>query len=384
MSGPDIGQAEIDAVVEVLRSGVLSLGPSVRAFESAFAESVGAEHAVAVSSGTAGLHLALMAAGIDRGCAVVTTPFSFVASANVILHVDAVPLFVDVDAETGNIDLDAAREIVGGGDARLPAKGFPDAPIPVKALLPVHVFGIPLDAAKLAAAAAETVVIEDACEALGASSRGRHVGTIGRAGVFAFYPNKQMTTGEGGMIVTDDAAVAETCRSLRNQGRDAMDAWLVHSRLGFNYRMTEMSAALGVVQFGRIRELLDKRARVAVWYRARLGQMEGVSVLGAEVPDSERSWFVFVVRFDAEVDRDQVVRDLAEKDIPSRPYFNPIHLQPYMRERFGYQEGDFPNAEALGRSSLALPFSSVMEKDQVDEVVSRLEEALSTQGPGKR
>jgi len=220
------------------------------------------------------------------------------------------------------------------------------------------------------------VIIEDACEAIGAEYKGRKAGTFGDAAVFAFYPNKQMTTGEGGMIVTNRDDWDGLLRSLRNQGRDIFDAWLNHTRLGYNYRMDEMSAALGLAQLGRIEELLAKRDRVAGWYNERLKEADGIRVPYIAPTTTRMSWFVYVIRLEPDINRDALMTMLDEKGIPSRPYFTPIHLQPFYRERFGYREGDFPVTEAVGRSTLALPFSSVMTQDQVDYVCQKLAEVL--------
>jgi len=271
----------------------------------------------------------------------------------------------------------AFRSIVAGDGSVLPRSN--DVPRRnVRLVLPVHAFGRLAAMEQIGRVASEhgALVIEDACEALGAARAGRNAGTFGASGVFAFYPNKQITTGEGGMIVTDDDRVADICRSLRNQGRDVFDAWLTHSRLGFNYRLDEMSAALGCAQMLRIAELLDNRDRVARIYLERLKAMPGVISPSPAGEGENVSWFVFVVRFEDGIDRDSVMDHLAEQGVPSRPYFSPIHLQPFYRERFGYREGDFPVAEKLGRTSLALPFFGAMTEEQINEVCTRLQEAV--------
>ncbi|HUF39040.1 MAG TPA: DegT/DnrJ/EryC1/StrS family aminotransferase [Anaerolineales bacterium] len=385
MSSPDLTDREREAVAAVLRTPNLSMGAQIERFERAVAEYTGARHAIGVHSGTAGLHLCIHAAGVRDGDLVVTTPFSFVASTNVILFERGVPVFVDVDPETGNIDpvrlAETLDDLAAGGEAargRLPRRGA-DRPGPVRAVLPVDVFGQPADLDPIVAAArrAEAAVIEDSCEALGARYKGRQAGTIGDTGVFAFYPNKQITTGEGGMIVTDDDAAAERMRSLRNQGRAPGDTWLQHTRLGYNYRLDEMSAALGAVQMDRLDELLDKRARVAGWYLERLEEIPRVAPYRIDPHTTRMSWFVFVVKFDVGLDRDALSKRLHAAGVPNRPYFLPIHLQPYMAERFGYREGDFPITEDLGRRGLALPFSGVMEEGEVDYVCRAL--AAATQ-----
>ncbi|WP_029215674.1 DegT/DnrJ/EryC1/StrS family aminotransferase [Kallotenue papyrolyticum] len=384
MSAPDITDAEREAVLQVLQTPVLSIGPQIVAFEQALASYVGARHAVGVNSGTSGLHLCMIATGACDGDLVLTTPFSFIASANSILYERAVPLFVDVDPVTGNLDAalvaQALEDLRRGGaaaDRWLPPALRNDArrhQRRVRAVLPVHAFGQPADMDPLLAAARaqELAVVEDACEAIGARYKERMAGTLGDAAVFAFYPNKQMTTGEGGMIVTDNDAWADLFRSLRNQGRDVFDAWLNHTRLGYNYRLDELSAALGLVQMRRIEELLAKRERVAQWYNQRLAEVELVERPTIAPTTTRMSWFVYVVRIQPPAQRDEVMRRLAEAGIPSRPYFTPIHLQPFYRAQFGYRRGDFPVTERLGDVSLALPFSSVMSEAQVDYVCEHL------------
>jgi perosamine synthetase len=384
MSAPDITEAEREAVLEVLNTPRLSMGPYAEAFEKAVAERVGTKHAVAVSSGTTGLHLCVRAAGIQDGDLVLTTSFSFVASANVLLYERAIPVFVDVDPRTGNLDPERVQttlaDLKRGGEAakgRLPRKGVPEAG-KVKALLSVDVFGQPADYEALQDLTAEhdLVLIEDSCEALGATYKGRPAGTFGEAGVFAFYPNKQITTGEGGIVVTDRGDWAEYIRALRNQGRAPGDTWLEHTHLGYNYRLVEMSAALGTVQMGRLDEMLSKRAQVAGWYGERLAEIPGVDPMDILPSTTKMSWFVYVVRLEERVNRRVVSDTLASGGIPTRPYFMPIHLQPYFVARFGYQAGDLPVTEDLGRCCLALPFSSVMTEAQVDLVCERLREAL--------
>jgi dTDP-4-amino-4,6-dideoxygalactose transaminase len=375
MSGPDITAAERAAVAKVMLTSTLSLGRYLTLFEREMATFLGSAHASGVSSGTAGLHLCMIAAGVQQGDLVVTTPFSFVASGNCILYESGVPLFVDIDPDTLNLDPERVEHAV----RKVPRQRL-------KAVLPVHVFGQPaeMDAICDIARRYDLAVIEDACEAVGAEYRGRRVGAIGDAGVFAFYPNKQMTTGEGGMIATRRPEWHALFESLRNQGRDLFDAWLTHNRLGYNYRLDELSAALGLAQVKRLDELLAKRERVAAWYTARLRNLEGVRVPYIAPSTTRMSWFVYVVRLDPKVDRDAVMRALAAREIPSRPYFNPIHLQPFYRKRFGFSPGDFPEAEAAGQSCLALPFSGLLSEAQVDMACGALAEALDSCRPPAR
>jgi dTDP-4-amino-4,6-dideoxygalactose transaminase len=370
MCEPDITAAERAAVLEVLDTTTLSIGPKLELFERRLAEYVGAPHAIGVSSGTAGLHLAMLAAGVGEGDLVLTTPFSFVASANCVLYVGARPVFVDIDPETLTIDpkalASAADELARGREGRL------------KAIIPVHVFGQPADMDPILAVAGRhgLAVIEDACEAIGATYKGRAAGTLADAGVFAFYPNKTMTTGEGGMLVTSNREWDGLFRSLRNQGRDVFDGWLAHSRLGYNYRLDELSAALGAVQMARLDELVAKRARVAGWYDERLADVEGVATPRLAPGTTRMSWFVYVVRLAPGGVRDRAIGELERRGIPARPYFPPIHLQPFYRAEFGFRPGDFPESEAAGETCLALPFSSVMREEQVDQVCAALSEVL--------
>ena len=368
---PEISEAERRAVLDVLESPSLALGPRLAAFEAALAERVGARHGIGVNSGTSGLHLAMIAAGVGEGDVVLTSPFSFVASANCVLYERARPVFVDVEPRSLTIDAAALEDRLHG----LLAEGAR-----VRAILPVHVFGQPCDMDPILELGSRhgLAVVEDACEAIGATYRGRPVGSLGDAGVFGFYPNKQVTTGEGGMIVTDDPARADLFRSLRNQGRDVFDGWLEHSRLGYNYRLDEMSAALGLVQVERLDALLDARARVAAAYGERLREIEGLELPATAPWTTRTSWFVYVVRVDSGEVRDAAIEALAARGIPARAYFPPIHLQRFYRERFGHRPGEFPVAEEAGRRCLALPFFPSMSSAQVDLVCESLAAALRT------
>jgi len=364
LSRPDITQREIDAVVEVLSTTTLSIGPWLDEFENLTARLTGRRHAVGVSSGTAGLHCAMIAAGIRPGDEVITTPFSFVASANCILYVGARPVFVDIDPRTLNIDLsrvaaaitDKTRGIVG-----------------------VEVFGHPGGIPELEQIAQkhELVFIEDACEGLGGMAGKRPIGSFGRASIFGFYPNKQITTGEGGMIVTDDEYFASTCRALRNQGREGM-SWLAHQRLGYNYRLSEINAALGVAQMQRLKELTEKRHNVAVQYIERLMTSKFVTV-PTILENTVMSWFVFVVRLNDLFemgDRDEAIKELRSNGIGCSNYFPPIHLQPYMVELVGHKAGDFPICEHVANRTIALPFFGKMTKSQIERVCDTLEKVL--------
>ena len=365
LARPDITQREIDAVAEVLRTPNLSLGPKLVEFERRFAEYCGTRCAVACSSGTAALHLLIRAYGIGSGDEVITTPFSFVASANCALFEGARPVFADIDPETWNID-----------PARIPAAVTGRT----KAVIPVDVFGqiADLDPIIELARSRGLKVIEDSCEALGGRYQGRRAGSIADAGVFGFYPNKQITTGEGGMIVTDDQQTAELARSIRNQGREAGSRWLAHQRLGYNYRLSDINCALGIVQLERLEEILAGRENVAQMYRQRLA---GESRLRLQriIEQVEMSCFVFVVRLSDDytpADRDRILTRLGERGIGCSNYFAPIHLQPFYAEQFGYAAGDFPAAEALAARSIALPFHTRLTPQDVDRVCTELRSLL--------
>lgn len=362
MAKPVIGEAEEREVLEVLRSGQLSLGRKTIAFEEGMAARVGARFGRATSSGTAGLHLALRAAGVGEGDEVVTSPLSFIASANAVLFERATPRFVDIDPITLNLDVEAAADAIGPKTT---------------ALLPVHIFGYPADTPALERHGLP--IVEDACEALGAvHADGTIVGSRGHSAVFAFYANKQLATGEGGMVVTGDEAVADRIASERNQGRAPDMGWLDHDRLGFNYRMSELQAALGVAQLGRLDQMLADRATVAGWYRealAGLAAETGLTLPCLDRGQERRSWFVFVVQLPHGVDRDETIRGLRAAQIDAKPYLPPIHLFSFYRE-LGYREGMFPVCEDIGARSLALPFFPAMTQSQVARVAERLGELV--------
>jgi perosamine synthetase len=361
LARPVIGDREEELVLEVLRSGRLSLGPRLPEFEQAFASWLGASHASAVSSGTAGLHLALRAAGVGEGDEVVTSPFSFVASANAILYERARPVFVDIDRRTLNLDPAAAAAVVTDRTA---------------ALLPVHIFGYPADVPALEPLGRP--IVEDACEALGAvHDDGVRVGARGHAAVFAFYANKQLTTGEGGMVVCADAAVKEAIDSERNQGRAPDMGWLDHDRLGFNYRISDLQCALGLAQLERLDEMLAGRARVAGLYRNALAELDGLELPCPDQGAERRGWFVFVVQLPRGVDRDATVLALRERGVDSKPYLPAIHLLSFYRERFGYRGGELPVCEDVAARSLALPFFPAMTEGQVARVSEALTDVIA-------
>ena len=362
MSLPEINDADVQAVLDVVRSGRLALGPQAVEFERLVAEYVGVKHALTVSSGTAALHLLVRALGLGPGDEVLVPSFTFAASVNAILYEGATPVFVDVEPDTYNLDpQDVERKIT------------PHA----KAIMAVDVFGHPVEWDALNAIAAQygLRIIDDSCEALGAIYKGRKLGSFGDAAAFAFYPNKQMTVGEGGIIVTDNDDIARLCRSLRNQGRPEMGAWLEHERLGYNYRLDEMSAALGVSQFKRLTTFLAKREKVAQLYTARL---QGLNWLRPPVvrPEVRMSWFVYVVTLVEGLQRDAVIQALAGQGIPARGYFAPIHTQPYIRERMGDLRGTLPVTESISERTVALPFHNNLSEVEIETVVAALKRAI--------
>jgi perosamine synthetase len=365
LSRPDITDKERNAVLDVLNTHQLSLGSKVPEFESKMADYIGSRYAIAVNSGTSALHLCVKSLDIKDGDEVITTPFSFISSANCMLYERAKPVFVDIDPKTLNID-------VAKIETQITEK--------TKAILPAHIFGLPCNMEKIFQLADKygLRIIEDACEAIGATIGGNKVGNLGDCGVFAFYPNKQMTTGEGGMIVTDSEEIATLCRSFRNQGRDQGMEWLAHSRLGFNYRLSDIQCALGIIQLDRIEELLSKRAWVAKMYNNLLRDIPGVNGL-EDFSETKRSWFVYVALLDEEYSveqRKQILVGLRSRGIACNNYFPPIHLQPFYVDQFGYQSGDFPVTERICERTIALPFFSEMAESEIEYVVKSLKQEM--------
>jgi perosamine synthetase len=366
LSSQDITQAEIDAVVAVMRSERLSIGPTLDAFENALAKRVGRKFGIGVNSGTSGLHLCVKSLGIGPGDEVITTPFSFVATTNCLLFVDAKPVFVDIDPVSYNMDPNAIEAAITPR---------------TKAILPVEVFGntAHFDAYEQIARKHNLLLIEDSCEALGGSLNGRPAGNFGECGVFAFYPNKQITTGEGGMIVTDSEEMHDMCVSLRNQGR-ATEAWLSHARLGYNYRMSEITAAVGLVQTQRLDEILELRRQAAEMYNQALGDIEELHLPPMTDPKTA-SWFVYVVRLDdrfTQIDRDAIIQHLRDAGIGCSNYFVPIHTQPYVTEALGVGQGDFPLTEHLSERTIALPFFARISEEQIARIKGALIEAIAS------
>lgn len=377
LSRPDISQLEIDMVNQTMLSGRLSIGPMQERFEELVAARADRLHGIAVNSGTSGLHLAMEALGIGPGDEVITTPFSFIASSNCILFVGAKPVFVDICPKTLNMD-----------PAKLEAAITPRT----KAILAVECFGNPayMDQYEAIAARHEIALVEDCCEALGSSIKGRPAGSFGRISVFGFYPNKQITTGEGGMIVTNDKRVADLCRSMRSQGRPVADnvaargtaglgAWLQHERMGYNYRLSEINAAIGIAQMRRFDDMMRRREEVARLYLSRLMDHHQF-ILPTIAPESSMSWFVFVLRLTSSYtreERDRVIAGMRRHEIGAADYFPCIHLQPFYRERFGFKPGDFPIAESVSQRTIALPFFNSITEREVDMVCQTLDLMLT-------
>lgn len=402
LSKPDITSLEKDKILEVLSSPQLCLGPKLNEFENKFADYIGSKYAIAVNSGTSGLHLCIKSLNIKAGDEVLTTPFSFISSANCILFERAKPVFVDVNEETLNVDMDQLKNKI---------KQLKDKNSRLKAILPVHIFGRPCEMDELIELAKswDLKIIEDACESIGAEyltsdlenisfhstdarkfnlqqktqfdKIWRKVGTFGNCGVFAFYPNKQITTGEGGMIVTDDENIYKLCKSMRNQGRSEDGAWLQHERLGYNYRISDINCALGIAQLERINEIIVKREKVAMLYNEKLSEIEDIITPHPE-DNKKISWFVYVVRLTdkySRQERDLILAKLKDAGIGCSNYFTPIHLQPFYREMFGFKKGDFPITEKASERTIALPFFNNIKESQVAYVCKTLKKIIHSQ-----
>lgn len=365
LSKPDITQKERDAVLDVLRTSNLSLGKKYLEFEKIMARFAGVKYAIAVNSGTSGLHLIIRALGIKKGDEVVTTPFSFISSANCILFEGAKPVFVDIEEKSFNIDVKKIEE-------KITPK--------TKAILAVDVFSEPADWDELLKIAKKhkLFLIEDSAEALGSVYKRRKCGSFGDAAVFAFYPNKQITTGEGGMILTNSRRIADFCRSSANQGRRSEGGkWLDHIQLGYNYRLDEMSCALGVAQMERVREILGKRAKVAELYTKKLRLIEGVETPYTS-PENKLSWFVYVIKLSEKFlgKRDKIIKEMIKRGIECSNYFQCIHLQPFYKKEFNYKPGDFPVAEDVSKRTVALPFHNNLTEEEIDFIVRNLKEII--------
>ncbi len=374
LSSPDIVEKDIEAVVGVMKTRFLSIGTKVVEFEKRMSEYAGTKYAVAVNSGTSALHLIVRGLGIGECDKVLTTPFSFISSSNCILFEKAEPLFVDIDEQTLNLDADRVEETLKNLKAEELKK--------VKAMVVVDAFGQPADWDQFEEIARKynLFLIEDSAESLGSEYKGKKCGTFGEAGVFAFYPNKQITTGEGGVLVTDNEELAIAARSLRSQGRGISGEWLDHDRLGYNYRMDELAAALGCSQMERIEEILNKRAKVAEVYNQKLAGMDEVQVPYISPDTSRMSWFVYVIRLAHGINREKVMDYLNKQGVQCKPYFTPIHLQPFYVDMFGYKKGDFPITEDVSSRTIALPFFTNLQEEQMDYVVEKVKCGLQAQG----
>jgi perosamine synthetase len=364
LSSPWLDEREEELVTDVLRSGRLSLGPTIDRFEEAFAERVGAPYAAAVSSGTAGLHLLCVAAGVHLGDEVVTSPYSFVASANCAIYEGATPVFADIDRRTLNLTAESVEAAITER---------------TRAVVAVDIYGYPCELDELRAVCERhgVTLIQDACEALGARYKGKLVGSQGPSATFAFYPNKQITTGEGGMITTHSEREWRLVRSLRNQGRADSGGWLEHARLGFNYRIDDISAALGIAQVEKLDTILSLRQAAAARYGELLAGLDRLELPLADDSDHVRSWFVYVVTLERGLDRERVIAELEQQGIATSRYLPSIHLQAYMRERYGFSEGLCPVSEDLSQRTLALPFYTAIDPDDQERVAEALAAALA-------
>jgi perosamine synthetase len=363
LAKPDITDREINAVIDVMKSGILSIGKKVEEFENRVASYVGMKYGIAVNSGSSGLNLIIKALGIGSGDQVITTPFSFIASTNCFLMEGAVPVFVDIDPKTLNMDIDKVEEKITTR---------------TKAILAVDAFGQPINMIKLRLLADKykLFLIEDSCEAIGSAYKGIRAGQLSDAAVFGFYPNKQITTAEGGLIVTNNRNIEQMCRSLRSQGRAIAGFWLHHERLGYNYRMSELHAALGCVQMERIEEILLKRQKVASMYNKILGEIKGITTPYIDSKVTNMSWFVYVIQVDSNINRDKMMTFLKENGVSCRPYFTPIHIQPFIKEMFGFEEEDFPITAETGRRSMALPFFNNLSEEEIKYVGKIIHEGI--------
>jgi perosamine synthetase len=364
LSRPYIGEREEELVLEVLRSGRLSMGPVLDRFEELFAERVGAPHVVALTSGTAGLHLLCHGLGLGEGDEVITSPISFVATANCFILGGATPVFADVDTSTLNLDPAAVEAAITPR---------------TRAIVAVDMFGYPCELDEIRAIAERhgLAVIADSAEALGAEYKGSPVGSHGVSAVFGFYPNKQITTGEGGVVTTHSAEEAILLRELRNQGRSYESRWFHHVRVGLNYRLTDLQAAVGIAQLEKLDEILSLRAAAASRYNDLLAGVDRLQLPHPDDADHRRSWFVYVVRIPREADFEGVLQRMADEGVEAGHYVPCVHLQPYMRELFGFSEGMCPVAEDAGSRSLALPFYPAIEPADQERVVEALRTALA-------
>jgi len=358
LAKPDITQREIDYVTQVMQTGILSIGPKIEIFEKMCAEIAQVKYAVAVNSGTSGLHLIIKALGIGEGDEVITTPFSFIASSNCVLFENAVPVFVDIAADTLNMDI-----------SKIEAAITPKT----KAIIAVDAFGQPIDMVSLRKIADKhsLYLIEDSAEAIGSSFKGHMTGSLADAAIYAFYPNKQITTAEGGVILTNNQKTAELCQSMRSQGRAVTGLWLHHERLGYNYRLSELHAVIGVAQLERFSEIIEKRKKAAEYYNKRLENIDWLKIPYISSDVTYMSWFVYVIRVDKSI-RDNMMEYLIKNGIGCKPYFTPIHTQPYYAEKFGFKKGDFPVTDMIADECIAIPFYTNITEEEMDYVIEKI------------
>ena len=380
LSKPFIEEDDVNEVLNVLQSSWLALGPYLEKFESAISEYTGLKYTVAVNSGTSALHLILKALEPKPGDYMIVPSFTFISSANVALFEGVIPIFVDIDEETYNTSPEALEDLlIRIEKGKYYLDGDKVDIKKVKYFMGVDIFGQPLDWDNIIPLLKERniTIIEDSCEALGAEYKGKKAGSFGLAGAFAFYPNKQITTGEGGVVVTNDERIYKLSKSMRNQGRGEDEEWLSHVRLGYNYRMDEMSAALGYSQMKKLDKILEMRENVAKTYNEFLRDVGGVRTPVVKQYTTKMSWFVYVVMLDEEINRDKVIDMLKERGIQSRNYFQPVHLQPFYR-KFGHSEGELLVTERVSKRTLALPFYTNMKKEEIEKVVDALKSILKT------
>jgi dTDP-4-amino-4,6-dideoxygalactose transaminase len=383
LSRPDITGQEIEAVIDIMKSGILSIGPKVNEFEETIADYVGLKHAVAVNSGTSALHLIVRSLGLEQGQTMLTSSFTFVSSANVAIYEGAIPVFADIEESSLNISpqtLEEALERYAKKGLETDCMNLP--PFQPDLFMGVDIFGHPMDWDEIERICERNglPVIEDSCEALGTVYKDRKAGSFGLAGAFAFYPNKQITTGEGGVIVTNDASIAQMCRSMRNQGRGISENWLEHVRLGYNYRLDELSSAMGLEQMRRIDEILSKRDSAAKRYSELLSRIDGVTVPAIADYVTSLGWFVYVIRLEDSIDRDGFMDYLRDNGVQCRDYFRPVHLQPFYIKQYGYKEGMLPVTERVSRQTVAIPFFSNLSQEEQEYVAETITRAVERSG----
>ena len=362
LAKPHIDKKDIKEVKKVLKSGILSLGPKLEEFENKFSEYIGTKYAVAVSSGTAGLHLCMKSLKLKGGDEVITTPFSFIASSNCIIFENATPVFIDIDKKSKNIDPEKIEKAITKK---------------TKAILLVHIFGESCDMEPIIKISKKynLPIIEDACEAIGTTYKGKKVGTFGLASVFAFYPNKQITTGEGGIICTDNKNLYGLLKSLRNQGRDSME-WLKHNKIGYNYRISDINCSLGITQLKKIKFILKEREKIAKKYKKSLDNISGITLPNMT---EGKSWFVYTINLDKKYNRDEIIKELEKNNIQTKPYLPSIHLQKSYKDLFNYTKGEYPICEEISNTSIALPFFIGLKNKEINYIKKTIKKILENE-----